>query len=656
MTALVLRGGEVDGRRVDVLLADGRIVAARGRSAAGGTPRRARRGGASGAARAARPPPAPAGHGRRRGVARPLAGGGRSRKPSAGPRARSRPGRWVRATGFVPSAVDLDRARLDDWAGAVPVRVQDASGALWILNWAALTAVAAAGVAFSDEERCGAGSCRGDERLGGAWPEPDLHLAEVGAALAAHGVTGVTDATPFTDPGGPSRLAAAVADGSIPQRVVLTGAPVLTRSRTTSPGGRPRWSSATTTSRRFAALVAAIDRAHRDGRPVAVHCVTAEALALLLAAWAEVGASRATGSSTARSSRRVPSPALAGPRRHRRHPARLRRRAGRPLPGRGRPRRPARPLALRHPARRWRPRSAAGPTPPTARPTRGGPWPRPSTGARPSGARPRRRRAHRRPAGPSTSSSARPTPPAARPVGSSPAPRPTSASSTAPWPTPSTTSPPSGSPPPSSPAGSSGPDRGLRRVVGPPGVHRVGGTGALSDASAATLRRRRRPEGTGRGSARLPCLLLRLGATLGGATGGWSPTAVRGNAMATAVAPQSPTFERIATPAPVLVTMATLSAAAAVIHLVMVPSHMDEFAAEGVAFAVAGLAPAAGGLLPVDPALPGPPRLHRPPQRWGSSGCGPSAGRPASRSGRTAGIGRVRLTRGPHRRRPRRRP
>ena len=58
--------------------------------------------------------------------------------------------------------------------------------------------------------------------------------------------------------------------------------------------------------------------------------------------------------------------------------------------------------------------------------------------------------------------------------------------------------------------------------------------------------------------------------------------------MATAVAPQAPTFERIATPAAVLVTMATLSAAAGVVHLVMVPSHMAEFAAEGVAFAVVG--------------------------------------------------------------------
>ena len=34
--------------------------------------------------------------------------------------------------------------------------------------------------------------------------------------------------------------------------------------------------------------------------------------------------------------------------------------------------------------------------------------------------------------------------------------------------------------------------------------------------------------------------------------------------------------------------MASLAAAAAVIHFVMVPSHMDEFSVEGVAFAVAG--------------------------------------------------------------------
>jgi hypothetical protein len=56
--------------------------------------------------------------------------------------------------------------------------------------------------------------------------------------------------------------------------------------------------------------------------------------------------------------------------------------------------------------------------------------------------------------------------------------------------------------------------------------------------------------------------------------------------MATVTAPR--TFDRVDTPPPLLMAMASLSAAAAVIHFVMVPSHMDEFAAEGIAFAVAG--------------------------------------------------------------------
>jgi len=58
--------------------------------------------------------------------------------------------------------------------------------------------------------------------------------------------------------------------------------------------------------------------------------------------------------------------------------------------------------------------------------------------------------------------------------------------------------------------------------------------------------------------------------------------------MATTVASQSHGFERVASPPPVLMAMASLAAAAAVIHLVMVPSHMDEFPVEGIAFAVAG--------------------------------------------------------------------
>lgn len=287
MTALLLRDGEVDGRRVDVVVVDGQVFSVR-------------------------PDQRPVGphevvdvEGRAvlpglhdhhlHLLAMAAASGSLDLSPPTDVEAAvrraaasARPGRWVRATGFVASAADLDRARLDEWAGAVPVRAQDASGALWVLNTAALRAVTTAGVALTDDERERGWILRGDERLGGAWPEPDLHLDDVGAALTAHGVTGVTDATPFADPGGPARLAAAVADGSIPQRVVVTGAPGLA-VEDDLPRGPAKVVIGDHDLPALPDLVGAIGRAHRAGRAVAVHCVTAEALALLLAAWAEAG-------------------------------------------------------------------------------------------------------------------------------------------------------------------------------------------------------------------------------------------------------------------------------------------------------------------------------------------------------------------------------
>lgn len=287
VTALVLRDGEVEGRRADVVVVDGRIFVVRpdqrpdgphdiidveGRAVLPGL------------------------HDHHLHLlAMAAAAGSLDLSPpvdleTAVRRAAgaTRPGQWVRATGFVASAVDLDRARIDEWAGAVPVRAQDASGALWVLNTAALSAVTTAGVALTDDERERGWILRGDERLGGAWPEPDLLLGDVGAALTAHGVTGVTDATPFADPGGPARLAAEVGDGAIPQRVVVTGAPGLT-VEDDLPRGPAKIVIGDHDLPALPDLVGAVDRAHRAGRPVAAHCVTAEALALLLATWAEVG-------------------------------------------------------------------------------------------------------------------------------------------------------------------------------------------------------------------------------------------------------------------------------------------------------------------------------------------------------------------------------
>ena len=118
---------------------------------------------------------------------------------------------------------------------------------------------------------------------------PDL--AAVGHRLASYGVTGVTDCTPaavtdYFDP-----IAAAVRAGALPLTVAVTGGPELSEAHPPPPygAGRSRSSSPTTPSPRSMRSARAIARAHRAGRPVAVHCVTRAALLLALAAWGEVG-------------------------------------------------------------------------------------------------------------------------------------------------------------------------------------------------------------------------------------------------------------------------------------------------------------------------------------------------------------------------------
>src|SRR6185312_2852821 len=99
------------------------------------------------------------------------------------------PGAWVRATGYHERmAGDLDAATLDLIAPRRRLRVQHQTGALWVLNSAALTAVDAehgpASVERGADGRPTGRIWRGDawlrERLG-AEPPP---LAPVGSQFA----------------------------------------------------------------------------------------------------------------------------------------------------------------------------------------------------------------------------------------------------------------------------------------------------------------------------------------------------------------------------------------------------------------------------------------------------------------------------------------
>lgn len=183
------------------------------------------------------------------------------------------PGGWVRAVGF-PS--DLDRAAIDCVAPDRPVRVQHRSGALWVLNTRALEAV---GLDPSSDGRL----FRADAWLRDRLPAADADLSSL--RLERYGIVGVTDMTPYDD------VADLAGLGAIPQRVVATGSPRLAGA--TFPSGVEVGPVKIVLSDHALPsvddVVAQITAAHGADRPVAVHCITRIALALLVAALDAVG-------------------------------------------------------------------------------------------------------------------------------------------------------------------------------------------------------------------------------------------------------------------------------------------------------------------------------------------------------------------------------
>jgi predicted amidohydrolase YtcJ len=198
----------------------------------------------------------------------------------------------VRAVGYHERvAGDLDRYVLDAVVAEVPVRVQHRTGALWILNSAALRAVGA--FERPDDhriERDGAGRPTG--RLWRAddlvrMPAAPVDLAPVGAALARVGVTAITDATATNDRVTALRLA------DLPQRVRVMGPVDLEWDREAA-GARATLGEVKVLLDddrlpRFDGTVELIGAAHERGRGVAFHCVTLVQLQFALAALRAAG-------------------------------------------------------------------------------------------------------------------------------------------------------------------------------------------------------------------------------------------------------------------------------------------------------------------------------------------------------------------------------
>ena len=213
------------------------------------------------------------------------------------------PGRWLRATGWSEhSAGPLDRHRLDALAGPQPVRVQHRSGAMWVLNSAALEQVGADDARLDGVERDDRGAPTGRLLRLDAWLRARLPAGPGAAGLRADmgawaldcaraGVTGLTDATPGIGQSEVDELGQLSAAGIIPQRLVLMAPPGLREPAAAAVSLGPQKvildDAALPDVPQLGAL---ISRAHRSGSAVAVHCVTAEQLIVTVAALELAGA------------------------------------------------------------------------------------------------------------------------------------------------------------------------------------------------------------------------------------------------------------------------------------------------------------------------------------------------------------------------------
>jgi predicted amidohydrolase YtcJ len=178
------------------------------------------------------------------------------------------PDGWIRAVGYHESvAGELDRTALDALVPDIPVRIQHRSGALWILNSAALGRV---GLAEHPD-----GRLRSADR---GWSEAlqrrETDLAELSRRITATGVTGITDATPDLDAGEMVSLLVAHRRGEFRPgpHFLSPGKQILHDDRLD-----------------LDSLTDWIADHHGAGRPVAVHCVTAAQLVVTIAALRAAG-------------------------------------------------------------------------------------------------------------------------------------------------------------------------------------------------------------------------------------------------------------------------------------------------------------------------------------------------------------------------------
>jgi predicted amidohydrolase YtcJ len=185
---------------------------------------------------------------------------------------------WIRAVGYHDSvAGDLNRQLLDGISPPVPVRVQHRSGALWILNSAALSRL---GVPEHPDGRF----FRQDNKIPRI-AEPSLR--GLSDRLCGYGVTGVTEATPGYGRVDVETFTAARKRGELRQRLHCMAVAGTEPTGQVSIGPAKMILDDTTLD--LDALCGWIMDSHDRDHPVAIHAVTDSQLVVTMAALRQAG-------------------------------------------------------------------------------------------------------------------------------------------------------------------------------------------------------------------------------------------------------------------------------------------------------------------------------------------------------------------------------
>jgi predicted amidohydrolase YtcJ len=203
---------------------------------------------------------------------------------------------WLRAVDYDERAAGIpDQSLLDRWIADRPMRLQDRTGALWVLNTRAMAALTGHclphGAERDDEGLPNGRFWREDQWLRDTLGHESPDLSGLSRQLSACGVTGVTDAGANNGPAEADLLGIARKRGEFRQRLVLMGRETL------KPGpeyelGALKLMLDEHDLPQMDELVKRILAARSMGRPVAAHCVTRTELAWYLTALELAGGAR----------------------------------------------------------------------------------------------------------------------------------------------------------------------------------------------------------------------------------------------------------------------------------------------------------------------------------------------------------------------------